>query len=191
MQRRAELVDETRRRITEATARLHTTVGPASTTIAGIAEEAGVTRLTVYRHFPDLDKLFAACQAHWLSQNRPPDPASWLSIADPRDRARHALDELYGWFRAHADELHPIFRDFAAMPESARQRNRAASEARAEAILGGPNVSVTTEVRAAAGHVTSYWTWRSLAREQDLSHREAVELAVRFLMAAQAEVGAP
>ncbi len=184
MQRRAELVDETRQRITAATARLHTTIGPAATTIAGIAEAAGVTRLTVYRHFPNVDELFAACQAHWLSQNRPPDPATWLAILDPRQRARHALDELYGWFRAHTDELHPILRDFAAMPEAARRRNRRAAVARAEAILGGADGDLTAEARAAAGHVTSYWTWRSLAVEQGLSHADAVDLAVRFLVTA-------
>src|ERR1039457_6337227 len=50
MRRRAELVDGTRQRITEATVRLHTTVGPAHTSIAAVAEEAGVTRLTVYAY---------------------------------------------------------------------------------------------------------------------------------------------
>ena len=53
MRARQEAVDETRLRITEATMRLHETVGPAATTVSAIAEEAGVTRLTVYRHFPD------------------------------------------------------------------------------------------------------------------------------------------
>ena len=52
MQRRAELVDATRQRIVEATVRLHTTVGPANASIAAIAEEAGVTRLTVYPTSP-------------------------------------------------------------------------------------------------------------------------------------------
>jgi AcrR family transcriptional regulator len=191
MRRRAELVDETRQRIIEAAARLHTSIGPAATTIAAIADEAGVTRLTVYRHFPNLDELFAACQAHWLSQSRPPDPSTWLAIPDPGERARHALDALYRWFAAHADELYPILRDFAAMPETARRRNRAGAVARAQAILGGPDANAPAQARAAAGHVTSYWTWRSLALEQGLAHEDAVDLAVRFLMAAEPEPGAP
>ena len=53
MRKRAEQVDQTHQRIVEAAVHLHGTVGPAATTIAGIAEQAGVTRLTVYRHFPD------------------------------------------------------------------------------------------------------------------------------------------
>jgi AcrR family transcriptional regulator len=65
MHRRAEQVEQTRECITEATVRLHRTVGPAHTSIAAVADEAGVTRLTLYRHFADLDTLFGACRTHW------------------------------------------------------------------------------------------------------------------------------
>ena len=65
MRARQESVEQTRLRITEATMHLHETLGPAATTVSAIAEEAGVTRLTVYRHFPDDEALFAACSAHW------------------------------------------------------------------------------------------------------------------------------
>ena len=116
MTRRAELVDETRQRITEATARLHTTVGPANTSVASIAEEAGVTRLTVYRHFPDIEVLFAACRAHWRAQNPPPDAGSWPDTRDFETRARRALTEHYAWYRDHAEELFPIYRDMTTMP---------------------------------------------------------------------------
>src|SRR5436853_2800585 len=75
--RRAEGEAETRQRITEATVRLHGTVGPARTTIKDVAAGAGVQRATVYRHFPDLESLFMACSAHWVSLNPPPDPAAW------------------------------------------------------------------------------------------------------------------
>ncbi|HEX7472558.1 MAG TPA: helix-turn-helix domain-containing protein, partial [Candidatus Limnocylindrales bacterium] len=105
MRRRAELVDETRLRITEAAVRLHTTVGPANTSITGIAEEAGVTRLTVYRHFPDLEELFDACRGHWMSEHQPPDLAAWRAIPGLEDRARQAFADLYGWYGQNADDL--------------------------------------------------------------------------------------
>jgi AcrR family transcriptional regulator len=82
MGHRAELVEQTRQRITDAAVRLHTTVGPANTSISTVAAEAGVTRLTVYRHFSDLEALFAACRAHWFGQHRPPDISAWRAIPD-------------------------------------------------------------------------------------------------------------
>ncbi len=39
-------------------------------------------------------------------------------------------------------------------------------------------------LRAAAGHVVAFWTWRSFAVDQGLITTEAVDLAVRFLGAA-------
>ena len=67
MRKRADDVAATRQRIVEAAVRLHGTIGPAATTISALAEEAGVTRLTVYRHFPDDLALFTACSAHWAA----------------------------------------------------------------------------------------------------------------------------
>src|SRR2546427_12814549 len=62
--RRAELEAQTRLRITEAAMKLHGTVGPLRTTVTAVAEEAGVQRGTVYRHFPDEDALSGACSMH-------------------------------------------------------------------------------------------------------------------------------
>src|SRR5579859_1136935 len=100
MRRRAEHVDQTRQRIVEATVELHGTVGLAATTIAAIADRAGVTRLTVYRHFPDEAALIGACSAHWISQQQPPDPGTWSRIGDPAERLRAGLADLYRFYRA-------------------------------------------------------------------------------------------
>src|SRR5712691_6671868 len=88
--RRAELEAQTRLRITEAAMKLHGTVGPLRTTVTAVAEQAGVQRGTVYRHFPDEDALFAACSTHWLSLNPTPNPDAWAGIADPSKRLRRA-----------------------------------------------------------------------------------------------------
>src|SRR4249919_4162156 len=94
MTKRAELEEETRRRITESTVELHEQLGPARTSISAVAERAGVRRSTVYRHFPDETALFAACSSHWRAANPPPDPGTWLSIDDPDQRTRTALRRL-------------------------------------------------------------------------------------------------
>lgn len=87
---------ETRQRIVEATRALHEAVGPAATTITGIAERAGVQRLTVYRHFPDERALIGACSADWSADHPLPDPASWAGVADAKSRLRAALEASAG-----------------------------------------------------------------------------------------------
>jgi AcrR family transcriptional regulator len=189
MRRRAELVDQTRLRITEAAVRVHTTVGPAHTSIAGIAEQAGVTRLTVYRHFADLDAVFVACMAHWAARNPRPDAEAWTVIPDLRGRARRAFGELYCWYRDHADELYPINRDAAAMPLSAQQAREAGNRRLADAILAGHAGEDSDAdgggrlLRAVARHLVDFWTWHSLVMQQGLDDHEAVEVAVTLLTA--------
>jgi AcrR family transcriptional regulator len=186
MSRRAEHVDQTRLRITEAAVRLHTTIGPSNTSISAVAEEAGVTRLTLYRHFHDQDELFDACRRHWLAENPPPDPAAWQAIPLLKDRARVALSELYGWYHDHGAELFPIYRDMATMPRSTQQALQAESAATADALIDGIPASRTVRrlLRAVAGHVVSLTTWRSLVVEQGLSESEAVAVAVTLLCTA-------
>ena len=72
---RADAMDRTRARITQAAIELHGSIGPAATTMSSVAERAGVTRATLYRHFPNEEILFRACSAEWRSANPAPDPA--------------------------------------------------------------------------------------------------------------------
>lgn len=116
LKKRAERLEETRRRITEATVELHRTVGPAATQISEIARRAGVQRMTVYNHFPDEVSLLAACSAHWRALHPHPDPAAWLAIEDPGERLRLGLRELYAWYRETEPMTANILRDAAIVP---------------------------------------------------------------------------
>lgn len=183
MSRRAELVDQTRERITAATARLHTTVGPANTSVASIADEAGVTRLTVYRHFADLDVLFEACRAHWRAENPPPDPRLWAETPGLEARARRGLTEFYAWYREHAEELFPIYRDMTTMPLSSQETMRSENRRLGDLLVADdvPGGDPGRKMRAVARHLVDYRTWRSLAIQQELSDEDAVEIGVRLL----------
>jgi AcrR family transcriptional regulator len=185
MRRRAEKVDGTRQRITEAAVHLHTTVGPSQTSIAAVAAEAGVTRLTVYRHFADLDTLFVACRAHWLAQDPPPDPSAWPAIAGLDERVRHALTELYAWYRARGDELYPIYRDGASLPLSTQVARREENRQQGDALVAG-FVGATERGRtlgAVARHLCDFGTWRSLAIQQGLDDRDVVDIGARLIAA--------
>lgn len=165
--------------------RLHTSIGPSHASIAAIADEAAVTRLTVYRHYRDLDEIFTACMGHWARLHPGPDPAAWATLPDLALRARHALGALYDWFEDVGNDLYPIRRDIEAVPAGARQAIRAQEAALAASIVGdGPaNHDATDRVRAIVGHLVTFETWRSLVVEQGLGSDEAVEVAVEWIAA--------
>jgi len=185
MGRRAEQVDHTRQRIVEATVELHGSVGPAATTIAAIADRAGVTRLTVYRHFPDEAALFGACSAHWVSRQQLPDPGAWSQIGDPAARLRAGLADLYRFYRAGAGMLTCIYRDFGALPEGHQQSLRD-QEALFGEVLAAPFGGADDEhrrLRAVIGHAISFWTWHSLCLDQGLTDAEAVGAMTGMVLA--------
>jgi AcrR family transcriptional regulator len=183
MSKRAELIDDTRQRIIEAAVDLHGTVGPAGTTISGIAERAGVTRVTVYRHFPNEVALFAACSAHWFSLQQIPDPESWARIDDPSARVRAALTDLYRFFRQGEPMLRRIRRDIEVVPESRRQAMQQTSEHQRDVLLAAfGGAARRKQLRAAVGHAISFGTWSSLCVDNRLSDRTAVNLMTELVL---------
>lgn len=186
MTRRAEQVDQTRQRIIDATVDLHGTIGLAATTIAAIAERAGVTRLTVYRHFPEETALLGACSAHWMSQQQPPDPGAWSHITDPADRLRAGLADLYRFYRGGADMLANVYRDFAVLPgafqQALRDQGNHHRDVLAEPFHGGTSDQLR-RLRAVVGHAISFWTWRSLCIDHGLDDHEAVEAMTGMVIA--------
>jgi AcrR family transcriptional regulator len=186
MGRRAERLDQTRQRIIEATVLLHEREGGANTSISDIARQAGVERMTVYRHFPDEKALYTACTTHYLQLHPPPDPDLWLGIHEPAGRLRSGLTQIYAYHRrtepmfARAardldqipvlpEILAPFFahwnklRDTLAAPWKTRRTQRA------------------RQIRAVIGHAISFATWQSLIREQKMREAAAIEFWVQTL----------
>lgn len=180
MQRRAEKMDDTRQRIVEAAVLLHGTVGPGATTIMRIADEAGVTRATVYRHFPDDASLFAACSSHWLSLQRAPQPAAWAVAATASDRMRLGLTDLYRFYRDGEAMLTRIYGDIALIPESRQRELRVRDEQLRDVLLDAFPAEHRTcrRLRAVVGHAVSFGTWRSLCVDHGLPNRDAVDAMV-------------
>jgi AcrR family transcriptional regulator len=158
-------MDRTRQRITQAAVELHGTIGPAATTMSAVADRAGVTRATLYRHFANEDALFTACSADWLASNPRPDLARWAAIDDPIERLRTALDELYAYYRATEAMRANLLRDIDALPTRlAAGINAFPAEMRDVLGVGWPEVGRSLR-RAALGHAVAFETWRSLVRE--------------------------
>jgi AcrR family transcriptional regulator len=182
MQRRAQGVGDTRRRITEAAVGLHTTVGPSATSFAAVAEAAGVTRLTLYRHFANRDELFAACMSHWRARHAPPDVGAWRSERTFERRVRRAVTELYAWYSENGADLYPLYRDAAFTPRSTHDARRRNLERMTDAVMGSASSPL---LRAAVNHALGFWTWRSLAVEEGRSTEEATALGVAFVLGAR------
>jgi len=160
---RGERLAETRRRIAQAAMELHQELGPRHTTISAIAERAGVERLTVYRHFPDDDALFAACSGRFAELHPPPDPAAWTAAADPWTRLPAALNAVYGYFGRTAPMLDKLYRDASDLPALARVMHPF------DAYLSGVADDLAAAVRAGDArvsavcrHALEFATWRSL-----------------------------
>ena len=184
LKRRAERQNETRQRIVEAAVALHTSVGPSRSSIVAIAEHAGVERPTVYRHFPTTEALFTACSSHYRMQNPLPDPKPWLQIDDPKARLGRGLGELYAHYAAQEKALWPILRDFEDQPELRRFVEPDIKHLRGaiDVLMSAWPGRKPTKLRAAIGHATDFFAWRSL-RRQGLSNDEAVTLMIDLVMA--------
>ena len=181
LKRRAEGVAATRNRIVEATVELHTSVGPARTTISAIAERAGVERHTVYAHFRDQRDLFGACSAHWAALHPFPDPARWLAVDDPEQRLRKALQAMYDWYEQVERDVAIFERDAKVhdlTAELVARRKQRILALRAGLAQGRPRRKV---VRAAIGHALEFETWRSLVTDERLTQRQAVEAMLSFV----------
>lgn len=177
MSKRTEQISGTHQRIVDAAVTLHGSVGPARTTIAGIAEKAGVTRLTVYRHFPDDEALFSACSSHWLSQQQLPDPEEWSRHASPLERLTVGLSDLYRFYRDGEAMLTRIYGDWNALPKAHRADLEARNAYFRSVLLEPfPEPNGSGRLRATLSHAVSFWTWRSLCHDNGLSNQDAVEI---------------
>jgi AcrR family transcriptional regulator len=180
LKRRAESQAATRRRIVEAAVELHTSIGPALTTISMVAERAGVQRHTFYAHFPDERSLYLACSGLTLERDPLPDAQAWRAIEDRRERLRIGLLAIYGWYERNAElaacvlrdaECHPLTREIAEMrfgPHTAAYRD----------VLGA---NLTAKQRAVLQLALSFFTWRTLARDGGLKRSAAVDAMVQAI----------
>jgi AcrR family transcriptional regulator len=185
MRKRARHVEETRRRIVEAALELHERVGPARTSFSSIAERAGVERQTFYRHFPDERSLLSACSGLYMEQNPLPDPGPWRRIEDPEQRLRRGLGELYAYYEGNEAMFSAVLRDadfHELTREVVTQRIVPAVAGLSAALAAGWARGRRT--RAAIYLAVGFHTWRSLARESDLSADQAAELMAKLVRCA-------
>jgi AcrR family transcriptional regulator len=181
---RAESQAETRRRIVDAAIALHEKLGPARTPLSAIAARAGVTRLTLYRHFPDEAAIFAACTAHWSALHPFPKAGLWDGIQDPASRAAEGLAAHYDYFAGTRGLWTVAYRDVGLVKPiqpvlaQADDHLRAVADSLAEAF--GRKGAVHRALRATLRHAITFATWRGL-EESGLDNAGKVGLVRQWL----------
>ena len=180
LKRRAENQAATRQRIVEAAVELHSSVGPALTTVSMVAERAGVQRHTFYAHFPDERSLLMACSALTMERDPMPDAGPWAAIADQRERLRVGLLAIYAWYERNAAlaacvrrdaEHHPLTKEISELrlgPFMKAYQN----------VLGA---KLATKQQAVLNLALSFFTWRTLVRQSGLQNDDAVEAMVQAI----------
>jgi AcrR family transcriptional regulator len=187
---RAEQEEATRERIAEAAVKLHGSIGPARTTVSGVAKEAGVQRATVYRHFPDEVALFAACTAHYWARHPLPDIEALKGIRDPAERLRRGLGDFYAFYSHNEAMLEKTSRDAHLVPamDTQRQAFLAFIEMAATVLMAGRKERGAARRRtsAAIAHALYFPTFQSLTGMQGLSNLEAAAVMVAMVEGAGA-----
>ena len=182
MKVRSERFEETRRRIGRAVYELHSTIGPARATISGIAQQAGVDRVTVYRHFPDDRSLYRACLEHWTRERPLPDPESWIRFADGAARLRFALGEVYRHYEENEGLWSNGWRDLPRLPALMETdapvfaRFAAMQAALSQPWSTGPHAELASGWVA---HALEFPTWESFVRRHGLTSGQLIDMVVQ------------
>lgn len=121
MKDRAKTQAETRDRIVRATMLMHDEKGVAATSFVDIARRADIGVATVYRHFPTVGSLVAACGTHVWKEMDPPVPerasGTFKDVVGLEDRLHHLVGEIDRFYRRGALRLTAAYADRHLIPE--------------------------------------------------------------------------
>lgn len=115
MDKRQAAVEETRRRILEASLALHSEKGIFGTSWQDIARRADVSVGTVYKHFPSLDELVPACGELIYAITRPPSledaPEIFAGARSLGERLERLISELFDFYERGAPYIETDFQE--------------------------------------------------------------------------------
>src|SRR3989442_11176576 len=103
--KRAQAVEDTRRRIVDATFDLHNEKGVLNTSMQDVAERADVALRPVYHHFRTVNALVNGCAGHVITLLAPPTPAIFAGLTTLDARLRRLVRELFAMYERAALQL--------------------------------------------------------------------------------------
>jgi len=187
MRKRAAAVERTRRRILEATMAVHDEQGIAAGRWPDIAERAGISLATLYRHFPTQEELVTACGELTMELVDPPAPEraaeAFAGIEGREARIERLVHETFGFYERAGRIVDNVRRDRLALPVLADAHERL--EAGLDALVREALEPLGARDRdvALARALTDVRVWEAL-RQRGCDAEEAVATACRALVCA-------
>ena len=166
MRNREESFAETNSRIVEAAKGLHGEQGVLSTSWQDIANRAGVSPVTVYRHFRSLSELIPACARSFVDSVAPLSEedarAAFAKITSPFERLEMLIRDDCACYQRGREWFHAAMRDADLVPELgavvSAQQTTLAILIRAALDDHDPSVELVSALQA----VIDFPFWRAL-----------------------------
>ena len=192
--RRDEAMAAMRERITSAIADLHAEIGPSRTTYAMVARRADVAIPTVYKHFPTLAAMFAACIGHVSARIPPLTSAVFNGAGGTTERLARLIPALFErhrlfapWLRWSLNEAH-LLPDMSVFLTRIRERHlRLIHEALAPEFGARPPLAVVALIEV----LTAFEAWHTMITANGLSPDETADAVVDAVAAVVARAAGP
>ena len=181
-----------RERITAAIADLHAEIGPSRTTYAMVARRADVAIPTVYKHFPTVAGMFAACIGHVSARTAALTVELFAAAPSTAERVARLVPALFErhrlfapWLRWSRHETH-LLPDMAVYFTKMRERHvRLIHEALAPTYGARPPRTYVALIET----LTQFDAWHTLTDTNGLTSDEAADIVVDTITAALASRG--
>lgn len=183
MQQRSAAVEETRRRIVDATVQLHNEKGVAATSMQDIADRAGVALATVYRHFPTLDDLVPACGSRNFELNPAPAEGVFAGLDVAEERISALVGALFAHYDRGARPYEVGLAESAALPVMARLMENAAAHVKGLVTAATKPLEPDVKHLDLAVGLCDFRVWRALT-QAGLSTDDAAEFITQLMTTA-------
>lgn len=180
--KRVASVEATKQRIMRATFELHNRQGPAATTLPQVAREADVALGTVYRYFPTVEDLVAACGQHVRSLLDPPSPEIFMGVPDFEDRVGllvKSMFEMYARGELQISETRCQQRQVGALAVFVEESKRHHKTLVREALR--PLRPTPRAIREAVA-LTDFYVWKAFA-DAGVATNAAIHIVASALLA--------
>ena len=184
MDKRKAAVEETRRRIVEATLALHSEKGIFGTSWQDIAHRADVSVGTVYKHFPSLDELVLACGELMYAITRPPSledaPQIFAEANSLEERLGRLIEELFDFYERGAPYIETDFQERrlpAVVEWEAYMRSTIAGLVHEALVSAGPDEHTVQSVSA----LLAFSTFKSFL-DRDIPKEQAAKTICEVLL---------